>query len=164
MPDLGPEDIMEYYSLQNEYFNPPSYRLSVSVYNLTKHHFPKWDIMLDDGKRIQSWNFDPARTLGVDLVGGEPPYDFSQFVWDDETSIFPIKGAYHDFRRASDEWRRSGKPANMVDAFGGPEDLCHLIMERCTGKNSQFDDYKHCYEHMAKVWRFPTSLFKRTLH
>jgi len=77
----GPESIMEYYSLQNEYFNPPSYRLAVSVYNLTKHYYPKWDSMLPDGKRIHSWNFDPAITLGVPLTHGEPPYDFSQVIY-----------------------------------------------------------------------------------
>ena len=150
----GPEAIMEYYSLQNEYFNPPSYRVSVSTYNLTKHHFPKWDAALDDGKRIHSWNFDPAQTLGVNLVGADPPYDFSQFVWEDTTSIYPLKGAYHDFRQPTHEWIASGKPSNMVDGFGEAEELCHLIQERCVGNFSQFDSFKSCYEYMAQVPKF----------
>ena len=42
----------------------------------------------------------------------------------------------------------------MVDGFGGPSDLCHLIMERCVGNYSQFESYKHCYEYMATLPKF----------
>jgi hypothetical protein len=110
--------------------------------------------MLDDGRRIHSWNFDPALTLGVPLTHGEPPYDFSQFVWHDTTSIYPIYRAFHDFRKPTSEWRASGKPSNMVDAFEGPAQLCHLITERCIGSYAQFDDFKDCYEYMVKLPMF----------
>lgn len=61
----GPESIMEYYSLQNKAFNPESYREAVSEWSLITHEHPRWGKGLAGGKRLQSWNFDPAWTLGV---------------------------------------------------------------------------------------------------
>ena len=58
----GPESIMEYYSLQNEYFNPPSYRLAVSAYNISKHYYPKWDAAMPDGGASR---MHPSYKLGV---------------------------------------------------------------------------------------------------
>jgi hypothetical protein len=69
----GAESILEYYSLQNSNFNPPSYRVATSTHNQTEQHYPKWDKSLDDGRRIHSWSFDPAITLGHDPAGHLDP-------------------------------------------------------------------------------------------
>lgn len=147
----GPENILEYYSLQNVYFNPPSYRVSVSTYNMTMRYWPKYDRVLDDNKRIHSWNFDPAVTGGTEPSGYvDAPYDFSQFVWPDTTSIVPISRAYHDFRSVNAKWHRSGKPPQMAAMFKDVEQLCHIIMERCIGNYSQFPNFEDCYDYMSK--------------
>ena len=150
---MGPEAILEYYSLQNQHFAPLSYREAITVHALTKHKFPKWDKVID-ARRIHAWNMDPAITLGYENKGrGDlaPEYDFSQFVWDDEEQIYPVKRAFHDFRKPTLQAIKSGKPGSMLATFGDAADLCHLIIERCTGNYSQFSDLKACHEYMAKI-------------
>ena len=127
----GPESILEYYSLQNRFFNPPSYRISTSSHNQTMRYFPKWDRMLDDNRRLHSWNLDPALTIGLQ-PDSDPDYDFSQFVWRDEVSIYPVSRAYHDFRKPTIGWLRKGLPGTMSDVYGDVTELCHTIQVRST--------------------------------
>ena len=97
---------------------------------------------------------DPAITLGVNFKDrGDiaPVHDFSQFVWDADDQIYPFKRAFHDFRKASLQAIKSGKSASLLDTYGDTADLCHLIIERCTGNYSQFSDFKECHEYMAKI-------------
>lgn len=84
--------------------------------------------MLDDNRRMHSWNFEPAVTLGTEPTGYvDPAYDFSQFVWPDETSIYPLSRAFHDFRKVTRAWFAKGLPSQMADAYSDVEQLCHLI-------------------------------------
>lgn len=42
-----------------------------------------------------------------------------------------------------------GLPAQMADAYGDVEALCHIIQQRCVGSYQQFDDFRSCYKYMS---------------
>ena len=142
---LGVESILEYYTLQNRYFSPDSFRLNSSYYEdeLPFHEATKGDRMLQ--QLSEPPQFDNM-VRHSDKKNKWP--DFNHWVWRDSTTVLPIQRAYHNFR-VPNAPNKDNYP--MVKSFGNPFQLCALIQDRCTGPNEQFPSIGDCLQYMKNI-------------
>ena len=151
----GAEGALEYYTLQNRWFNPSSYRnFGILAWNLTQHSYPSWQSYHTDGLRIMRWSLYPQIDNGQPTpIKYEQAYDFAMFTWKDNATLGPWRSTWHNFR-----WPRLPASAfsgsgniPLFSTYGEVDELCHEIQERCTGANRQFADFKACYDYMSQV-------------
>ena len=151
----GAEGALEYYTLQNRWFNPSSYRnFGILAWNLTQHQYASWQTLDEDGRRIMRWSLYPQLDNGEPTpIKYEQAYDFAMFVWNDDVSLAPWGSTWHNFRwpRLPPEAFSGSDNIPLFSTYGEVDELCHQIQEQCTGLHQQFADFRECYDYLSQV-------------
>jgi hypothetical protein len=155
-PYKGARSILEYYTLQVAGFNPDSHRhFGVRFENNTDEFVPV------SGNQMQLLNMNPQVNNGEVQSDSDALWsDFAHFIWDNSSTVAPVRRAFVDFRYPNVfpidvPWnpspQRVGANLPLLNSFGNVWDLCQRLHERCFNKNRQFESVRECMAYMKKL-------------
>jgi len=132
----GPEEITEYYLLQNadftmglHYLNPLEPCEGEFTYTSTE---TTMDTQNPGYSLYGQWNGQLVGSCGSEEGTG------SSYIYDDKNSLYP-NTVIHNFHESSVLF--------TIGSYGTTEELCTELMSRCDGDNKQYESMEDCLEY-----------------